>query len=80
MPRQGWVESKWTKVDGITMHGRVSVNPVPVDAPNVVMIHGIGIHIVVGRIRRKRPRTSIPGNFLWNDINTFAARGGKANP
>jgi pimeloyl-ACP methyl ester carboxylesterase len=41
--RRGWVESKWTKVNGITMHGRVSVNPVPVDAPNVVMIHGIGI-------------------------------------
>lgn len=41
--RQGWVESKWTRVDGIRMHARVSVNPVPANAPNVVMIHGIGI-------------------------------------
>lgn len=40
---KGWLESKWTRVDGLRMHARVSANPVPDGAPHVILVHGIGI-------------------------------------
>lgn len=41
--RIGWMESKWTDVKGLRLHARVTANPVPADAPHVVLVHGIGI-------------------------------------
>lgn len=43
MEKKGWLESKWTRVDGIRMHARVSANPLPDNAPLVVLVHGMGI-------------------------------------
>src|SRR5438270_1925127 len=42
-PSTGWIESRWTRVNGLRMHARVSANPIPNDVPNVVLVHGIGI-------------------------------------
>lgn len=41
--RKGWLESKWTEVNGLQMHARVSANAVRENAPNVVLVHGMGI-------------------------------------
>ena len=39
--RTGPVESRWTVVDGLRMHHRVSADPaVPADRPPVVLVHG----------------------------------------
>lgn len=36
-------ESRWTKVNGLTMHARVAVNQAPRDTPTVVLVHGLGM-------------------------------------
>jgi 2-hydroxy-6-oxonona-2,4-dienedioate hydrolase len=41
--RIGRLESRWTTADGIRMHARVSVDPVPAGAPVVVLVHGSGL-------------------------------------
>lgn len=41
--RIGNLESRWTMVDGVRIHARVSVDPVPEAAPAVVLVHGAGI-------------------------------------
>jgi pimeloyl-ACP methyl ester carboxylesterase len=41
--RTVWLESKWTRVDGLLMHARVTGSPLPDDATPVVLVHGIGI-------------------------------------
>jgi 2-hydroxy-6-oxonona-2,4-dienedioate hydrolase len=35
--------SKWTTVLRLPMHARVSVNPLPPDAPTIVLVHGLGV-------------------------------------
>jgi 2-hydroxy-6-oxonona-2,4-dienedioate hydrolase len=39
----GRLESRWVTVDGLPVHARVSVDPVPDGSPAVVLVHGIGI-------------------------------------
>lgn len=39
----GWIESKWSGVDGVRMHARASAGPARYDGPEVVLVHGIGI-------------------------------------
>jgi hypothetical protein len=39
--RIGKLESKWTIVNGLSIHTRVSVAPVPVEDPAIVMVHGL---------------------------------------
>ena len=39
----GRLESRWFVVDGWRLHTRVSVEPVPADAPAVVLVHGLGV-------------------------------------
>lgn len=39
----GRLESRWFLIDGWRMHVRVSVEPVPADAPAVVLVHGLGV-------------------------------------
>jgi len=41
--RLGRLESRWTRVDGLSMHTKVSVEPLPADAPSVVLVHGAGL-------------------------------------
>ena len=41
--RPGSLESRWTKVQGLPMHARVSVDAVPSGAPAVVLVHGLGV-------------------------------------
>lgn len=38
--RLGTLESRWTLVDGLPMHARVSVDPVPEDRLPVILVHG----------------------------------------
>ncbi len=42
-PRTGRLESQWTIVDGLRMHARVSVDPVPETPLPVVLVHGLGV-------------------------------------
>jgi 2-hydroxy-6-oxonona-2,4-dienedioate hydrolase len=42
-PRIGTLERTWTDVQGFPIHARVSVDPVPPDAPIVVLVHGSGL-------------------------------------
>ena len=42
-PRSGSLESRWTKVQGLPMHARVSVDAVRSGAPAVVLVHGLGV-------------------------------------
>ena len=37
----GKLASEWTTVHGLPIHARVSVNPVPVEAPAIIMVHGL---------------------------------------
>lgn len=37
----GKLESKWTDVNGLSIHARVSVAPVPVEDLAIVMVHGL---------------------------------------
>jgi 2-hydroxy-6-oxonona-2,4-dienedioate hydrolase len=39
--RIGKLASRWTLVDGLFMHARVSVDPVPTERPPVVLVHGL---------------------------------------
>ncbi len=39
--RIGKLESKWTIVNGLSIHTRVSVAPVPVEDSAIVMVHGL---------------------------------------
>lgn len=41
--RLGELEDRWISVGGLTMYTRVSTNPVPKDAPPVVLVHGFVI-------------------------------------
>lgn len=41
--RIGKLESRWTTADGMRMHALASVDPVPPDAPVVVLVHGSGL-------------------------------------
>lgn len=41
--RLGELEDRWISVGGLTMYTRVSTNPVPEDAPPVVLVHGFVI-------------------------------------
>lgn len=41
--RPGRLESRWTTVQGYSLHWRVSVDPVPACAPAVVLVHGYGV-------------------------------------
>ena len=37
----GKLASEWTIVHGLSIHARVSVNPVPAEAPAIIMVHGL---------------------------------------
>lgn len=39
--RKGRLQSKYTIVDGLSIHARVSAEPVPDDAPVIVLVHGV---------------------------------------
>ena len=39
--RRGRLESGWTRVGRMHLHARVSVDPVPRQAPTVVLVHGL---------------------------------------
>jgi pimeloyl-ACP methyl ester carboxylesterase len=39
----GLLESRWYVVDGWRLHVRVSTEPVPADAPAIVLVHGLGV-------------------------------------
>lgn len=41
--RIGALESRWAVVAGRLIHARVSVDPVPADAPPVVLVHGLAV-------------------------------------
>ena len=41
--RFGRLQRRWFVVDGRRLHARVSVEPVPADAPAVVLVHGLGV-------------------------------------
>jgi pimeloyl-ACP methyl ester carboxylesterase len=41
--RIGRLKSVWTAVNGLRVHARVSVEPVPPDSPVVVLVHGVGV-------------------------------------
>ena len=41
--RVGRIESRWYELDGRKLHARVSVEPVPADAPVVVLVHGLAV-------------------------------------
>ncbi len=41
--QQGKLASKWVKVNGLSMHARISVDQVPDDAPVVVLVHGLSV-------------------------------------
>ena len=40
---KGKLESRWTVVDGLKMHYRVSVEPVPDGRPVVILVHGLSV-------------------------------------
>ncbi len=33
--------SEWAIVRGLSIHARVSINPVPAEAPSIIMVHGL---------------------------------------
>src|SRR5690348_12790329 len=37
------LKSVWTKVNGVSMHARLSESPVPASAPTVVLVHGLAV-------------------------------------
>jgi len=39
--RKGRLLSQYTTVDGLSMHARVSVEPLPEDTPVVILVHGL---------------------------------------
>ena len=41
--RTGRLVSMWTRVRGLRVHARVSAEPVPPDAPVVVLVHGVAV-------------------------------------
>jgi 2-hydroxy-6-oxonona-2,4-dienedioate hydrolase len=41
--RQGTLESTYVEVDGLRLHARVSVDPVPAGRPTVVLVHGLAV-------------------------------------
>ena len=41
--RIGRLESRWFLIDGWQLHARVSVDPAPVAAPSIVLVHGLGV-------------------------------------
>ena len=41
--RIGQLDSRWTVVHGLSMHSKISVEPVPADAPAVILVHGAGL-------------------------------------
>ncbi|MDQ2714498.1 MAG: alpha/beta hydrolase [Chloroflexota bacterium] len=41
--QEGRLESKWVTVNGLSMHFRASVDPVPGDEPVVVLVHGLSV-------------------------------------
>jgi 2-hydroxy-6-oxonona-2,4-dienedioate hydrolase len=44
MPQKlGRLESRWVTVDGLPVHARVSVDPVPDGFPALVLVHGLGV-------------------------------------
>jgi pimeloyl-ACP methyl ester carboxylesterase len=43
MRDNGALESYWSRVDGQTIHARVSANASTASAPAIVMVHGIGV-------------------------------------
>ena len=43
MTRFGELRSIWTDAGGWRMHARASTDPVPADAPAVVLVHGLGL-------------------------------------
>lgn len=41
--RLGTLQSTWTTVDGLPIHAKASIHPVPADRPTVVLVHGLGL-------------------------------------
>ncbi|CAA9297418.1 MAG: hypothetical protein AVDCRST_MAG93-4359, partial [uncultured Chloroflexia bacterium] len=41
--RQGTLDSTYVEVDGLRIHARVSVDPVPAGRPTVVLVHGLAV-------------------------------------
>ena len=41
--RTGRLVSMWTRVDGLRVHARVSAEPLPPDAPTIVLVHGVAV-------------------------------------
>ncbi|MFL5665138.1 MAG: alpha/beta fold hydrolase, partial [Ktedonobacteraceae bacterium] len=41
--QQGKLASKWVKVNNLPVYTRISVNPLPDDAPVVVLVHGLSV-------------------------------------
>jgi 2-hydroxy-6-oxonona-2,4-dienedioate hydrolase len=41
--RKGQLTSQYTRVDGLSMHARLTAEPVPADAPVVILVHGLVI-------------------------------------
>lgn len=39
----GKLESKWTKVDGLSIHARISVDPIPARDEAFVLVHGLSV-------------------------------------
>lgn len=42
-PHLGTLRSRWTRVNGLLLHARVSIEPTPAGRPAVVLIHGLNI-------------------------------------
>jgi 2-hydroxy-6-oxonona-2,4-dienedioate hydrolase len=40
---RGRLESRWVRIGGVRMYGRISTNTVPGDAPKIVLVHGEGM-------------------------------------
>lgn len=41
--QQKKLASKWAEVNGLSMHALISVEPLPADAPAVVLVHGLSV-------------------------------------
>jgi 2-hydroxy-6-oxonona-2,4-dienedioate hydrolase len=37
------LKSEWTDIGGMRMHARIGTHPLPLDAPRIVFVHGIGV-------------------------------------
>src|ERR1051326_6911199 len=37
------LKSVWTKINGVSMHARLSEIPVPASAPTVILVHGLAV-------------------------------------